>query len=58
MKFIKFENGNAERFLSNIIISTIKKSMKEISIPLDDRPQKVASDIDSTAFALPLRHSG
>ena len=35
-----------------------KKSIKEISIPLDDRPQKVASDIDSTAFALPLRDSG
>jgi len=34
-----------------------KKSIKEISIPFD-RPQKVASDIDSTAFALPLRHSG
>ena len=31
-----------------------KKSIKEISIPLvDNRPQKVASDIDSTAVTLP-----
>lgn len=29
-KFIKLENVNAERFLSDIIISTIKKVVREI----------------------------